>query len=173
MENFIGEIRLAGFGIVPRYWAVCDGSLLPINQNQALFSLLGTYYGGNGITAFALPDLRSRVPVGFGQGYALGQKAGTEAVTLTADQLPAHEHASVSGTINTADEAVNTDPADQFPSVCSVNQYAPGPATSTLAADALQLTVQPAGNNLPHENRQPYQALNYIIALQGIFPSRD
>lgn len=173
MENYIGEIRLVGFSQVPRYWALCNGALLPINQNQALFSLLGTTYGGDGVNSFALPDLRSRVPVGFGQDFALGQMAGSESVTLTVDNIPAHEHASVTGTINTADESVSTDPANQFPGVCSVNQYAPGPATSSLASDALQLTVQASGNNQPHENRQPFLAINYIIALQGIFPPRS
>lgn len=173
MDNFLGEIRLAGFGFAPRNWALCNGALLPINQNQALFSLLGTTYGGNGTTTFALPDLRGRVPVGYGNNNPLGSKAGTEGVALTVNNIPAHNHAAITGTINTAGEALSTDPTGAFPAPATNNQYAPAPATGALAKNALAVKVQNSGNSQPHENRQPFQVMNYIIALQGIFPSRS
>lgn len=176
MDPFLGEIRPIAFNYEPRGWAFCNGQLLPINQNQALFSLLGTTYGGNGTTTFALPNLRSRVPVSAGQGpglsnYTLGQVGGVESVTLLTTQLPAHAH-SLTGTIKTAPEAVETNPANQYPSVGSSSQFSAGPANTTMGG-TVQGTTANTGGSQPHENRPPVLAANYVIALQGIYPSRN
>lgn len=179
-EFFIGQIMMAGFGFAPKYWALCNGQLLPINQNQALFSLLGTQYGGNGTTNFALPDLRSRTPIGYASSVdpgwqppsvQIGQAAGVENVTLLSTNLPAHNHA-----VNATTTAGN----NRIPS----NRVY---ATSTNTATAIPLyassngplvplnpqSVTPAGGNQPHPNLQPYTTINFCIALQGIFPSRN
>ncbi|UHG93780.1 phage tail protein [Spirosoma oryzicola] len=172
MDPFMGEIRLMSFGFNPKYWAPCQGQLLPINQNQALFSLLGTMYGGNGVTNFALPDLRGRVVLSFGQGsgiqgYSQGERGGSEGIPLTTAQLAAHNH-SVAGSIQTASEADGQDPSGAYPAPTNVTQYASGGANTTMAAITGQTST--AGTGLPHENRQPVMALNYCIAIQGIFP---
>lgn len=172
MDYFIGEVRLVSFTTVPKNWAICNGALLPINQNQALFSLLGTAYGGDGIRTFGLPDLRSRIPVGFGNNNPLGPGGGSEQVTLTPATLPVHAHGSTSGTVKTSTEALDASPNGMFVAPSAVNQFAAPPATGTLAQNTVQLTLQPAGNGQPHENRQPYLAINYLISLAGIFPSR-
>jgi microcystin-dependent protein len=164
-EPFLGEIRLVPYTFAPKGWALCAGQLLPINQNQALFSLLGTTYGGNGQTTFALPDLRGRVPVGAGDApggssYALGSTGGQEAVQLAAGQLPAHAHpvrASSGG-------STTTSPAGSFPA--RGGAYASS-QNATMAATMLGRT----GGGQPHENRQPYLSLNWMIALQGIYPT--
>ena len=167
MDPFIGEIRLVAFGFAPKGWALCEGQLLPINQNQALFSLLGTSYGGDGRTTFALPDLRGRVPVGAGQSavgsdYPLGATGGEETVKLATRQLPAHAHAvNASGKAATAKS-----PAGAFP------------AGGGAYAAARDVRMKPAmigrtGGGEAHENRQPYLGLNYVIALQGIYPARS
>jgi microcystin-dependent protein len=163
-EPFIGEIRLVGFTFEPRGWAFCDGRLVSIAQNTALFSLLGTTYGGNGSTNFALPDLRGRVAVGFGQGpgqpnVIQGETGGQASVTLTASQIPAHSHALPASTgAQTTNRPTNAYPA-------AGNSY-----SSTQNAQ-LQPTGA-SGGNQPHENRPPFLGMNYIIALEGIFPSR-
>lgn len=171
-EPFIGEIRLFGFPFAPRGFALCNGQLLSIAQNAALFSLLGTTYGGNGQTNFGLPNLQSRTPIHFGsssQGStAQGTLAGAETVTLTINTMPAHNHQLV-GTSATADKkpavghsfANDTSPAVDF--------YAPPAPAVTIAPQS----VSNAGGGLPHANMQPYLVLNYCIALQGIFPSRN
>ncbi|HXV34745.1 MAG TPA: tail fiber protein [Gaiellaceae bacterium] len=167
MDPFIGEIRLVAFNFAPRGWALCEGQLLPINQNQALFALLGTAYGGDGRTTFALPDLRGRVPVGAGQlsggaSYALGATGGEETVKLTTRQLPAHAHAvHASSTAATA-----TSPASAFPA--GGGAYAASRNVRMKAA-----MIGPTGRGEEHENRQPYLGLTYIIALQGIFPAHS
>jgi len=154
------------YNFAPRGWAFCNGQLLPINQNQALFSLLGTTYGGNGQTTFALPDLRGRVANSSGQGpgmadYSLGERAGAESVTLTINELPTHSH-----TASAAGNATDPSPAANLPAVQKGHQiYAPAPG-SALAAD----TVAPRGGSQPHNNMQPYLCINYVIALQGSFP---
>jgi microcystin-dependent protein len=165
-EPFLGMIIIFGGNFPPRGWAPCDGRLLPINQNTALFSLLGTTYGGNGTTTFALPDLRGRVPLGYSQGpglsnYSLGEASGVENVTLNAAEMPAHTHAQPA----TASDETTNRPNAAVPARGGV--YASASDGSNLAA------TTSAGNNQPHENRQPYLAVNYIIALQGIFPSRN
>ncbi len=168
---FIAQITMFGGNFAPRGWAFCDGQILSISQNTALFSLLGTTYGGNGQTTFALPDLRGRTPIGPRQGaglsnYNLGQKGGTETVTLNQTELPAHTH-QVTARAST-NEATDTEPTNNF--LATGNQY-----TSSSNTDLNANAVQAAntGGNQPHENRQPFLAINYIIALQGIFPSRN
>ena len=167
---FIGEIILFAGNFAPRNWAFCNGQLLSISQNTALFSILGTTYGGNGQTTFALPDLRSRVPVHAGQGpglssYALGQVGGEETTTLTVNQMPAHAHTATN-------PAANTDPTSNRPaaSLAPARGGAYGP---TPAAQLAGPTVAPTGGSQPHSNLQPHLTLNYIIALFGIFPSRN
>ena len=174
---FIGEIRAFGFGFAPKTWALCNGQLLAINQNAALFSLLGTTYGGNGTTTFALPDLRGRAALTFGQGpglstYALGQSSGTENVTLLPTQIPQHTH------LWTASTALGNQPGPgagflaggQIPNGTLIPNFtAPGGATVPLASNTLATT----GNSAGHNNMQPYLVANYCIALQGIFPSRN
>ncbi len=167
---FIAEIILFAGNFAPRGWAFCNGQILPIAQNTALFSILGTTYGGNGQTTFALPDLRSRVPVHAGQGpglssYTLGQTGGVESVTLTANEMPAHSHTATN-------PAANVDPTSNRPAAnlapARGGAYAPTPAAQLAGP-----TVAPAGGSQPHSNVQPHLTLNYIIALQGIFPSRN
>jgi microcystin-dependent protein len=161
---FIGSITLFAGNFAPRGWAFCNGQLLPINQNTALFSLLGTTYGGNGMTTFALPDLRGRVPTHAGQGpglspYTLGESAGSESVTLTAAQMPAHNHAQPA----TNAEQGTSRPGNAVPAKGGV--YAGASDGSAMAPSSA------AGGGLPHDNRAPYLALNFIIALQGIYPA--
>jgi microcystin-dependent protein len=191
MSNpFLGQIILVGFTFAPRGWAFCQGQLLSISQNTALFSLLGTTYGGNGTTTFALPDLRGRVPVGFGQGpglsnYDLGEVLGTENVVLLANQMPIHTHAiSLSGL--TATSHVKNAPGNQQSPVGNVPAVEAAGVTATYsdqAPDAIMgpgavtvggtATAAAAGGSLPIGIVQPSLAMNYVIALQGIFPSRN
>jgi microcystin-dependent protein len=166
---FIGEIRIAGFGAPPRGWALCNGQLLPINQNQALFSILGTTYGGNGITNFALPDLQGRVPVHFGGGVQLGQSAGEAAHALTAQEMPAHSHRLLAS----SDFANSSVPAGAVPAAKGRGGrdiYAPGGSAPVSCHPA---AINASGSGAAHENMQPYLTLNFIIALQGIFPARN
>ena len=173
-EQFLGEVRPFAFGFAPNGWALCDGQLMAINQNQALFSLLGTMYGGDGRINFALPDLRSRVPMHFGTGFNQGQPAGEEAATLTLQEIPAHSHAFV-GTQSAANAkrpvtgsayAQTTTPASVSP-----GDFFYGPTSSVIALNPN--TVSPAGGSQPHTNLQPYLVISWCIALIGIFPSRN
>lgn len=172
MEPFLGQIQAFGFNFAPRGWLFCQGQLLPINQNQALFSLLGTMYGGDGRTTFALPDLRGRSIVGFGQGNGLsnlniGQAGGSETVTLLTANLPAHNHA-----LTATDSDANSDEASSGARLgtAGVSIYASGGTGSVvLAADSTTQT----GGGQPFNNRSPYLGINYCIAIQGIFPSRS
>lgn len=165
-EPFVGQLALVPYNFAPLGWALCNGQLLPINQNQALFALLGTTFGGDGKVTFALPDLRGRVPISSGQGpgldnYSLGQKGGVERVALTGAQMPAHSHAlNVS-----AGKSPQTSPVGNLLASASIytNQAANGVAATSAVASA--------GSGEVHENRQPYLTLNWIIALQGVFPS--
>jgi microcystin-dependent protein len=170
-EPFVGEIRMFGFGFVPQGWAQCNGQLLPIAQNAALFSLLGTTYGGDGRTTFALPDMRSRVPVCQGQGpglssYAEGQAGGVETVTLAATQMPGHAHpVKASGGAADANQ-----PGGRTLARSAGHIYATESGASTvMSADMLGDT----GGGQPHDNIQPYLTVNFCIALFGIFPSRS
>jgi microcystin-dependent protein len=167
-DPFIAEIRIVGFNFPPRGWAHCDGQLVSISQNTALFSLLGTTYGGDGRTTFGLPNLQGRAPMQPGAGpgltpHQLGETAGTETVTLLASQVPPHSH----GVGASSGEATETSPANALPAVAEVPQYRPSGDT-TMAPTALP----PVGGGLPHNNMQPYLAVNFVIALQGIFPPR-
>ena len=170
-EQYVGEIRVVGFGEVPRGWAVCDGALLNVKDYPHLAELLGATYGGDGTRQFGLPDLRSRVPVGSGDGYRLGEMGGQERVALTTAQLAAHSHKALRCTLNTARDATSKRPTDQYPAQGDADQYASG-TNCTFAADALALTVEPNGGGQLHENRQPYVALQYLIALRGLYPNR-
>jgi microcystin-dependent protein len=164
---FLAEIRIFGFAFPPQGWAFCAGQLLPIAQNSALFSLVGTFYGGNGTTNFALPDLRSRVPMHQGNGFIQGQPGGEENHTLSGNEIPSHNHfvnaSSVLGNAAT--------PAGNF--LAASTRFALYSATLSNQTTLQPTTVANAGGNQPHFNLQPYLALNFCIALQGIFPSRN
>ena len=172
MSNpFLGEIRLFPYNFAPRGWAFCAGQILPIAQNTALFSLLGTTYGGNGVTTFALPDLRGRVAISSGQGpglsdYLLGQIGGVESITLNSTQLPAHAH-PFAPPCNTDDPSAGS-PKNNFPASVGNPIYA---TTSNAAMGAG--TTGLSGSGQPFPILQPYLTLNYCIALNGIFPSRN
>lgn len=165
-EPFLAEIRMVGFNFAPRGWALCDGQILPINQNQSLYSLLGTTYGGDGRTSFALPDLRGRVPIHKGEGISLGQKGGNESIVLTTTQIPAHSH-----TPNAAGGVAN----NNLPSgalLAQATQVYHGPTASTMV-QMRNGTVSITGGSQAHTNQQPYSSVNFVIALQGLFPSRN
>jgi microcystin-dependent protein len=162
-EPFLAEIRIMSFNFPPKGWALCNGQLLPINQNQALFALLGTTYGGDGQTTFALPDLRGRIPMHNGNGHTLGERGGQEAHTLTQQEMPTHTHV-----VNAVNSNANTDPPGHFLAVANA-LYQPGPQNTSLAPD----TITNVGGSQPHENRQPFLTLSFAIALQGIFPSQN
>ena len=164
-EPFIGELKLFSFGFAPRGWALCNGQLLPINQNQALFSLLGTNYGGDGRTTFALPNLQGRVPVHVGNGLSLGQAAGEVSHALVSPELPTHTHL-VNGSPNTA---TVVSPTGNYLATSPGNDYVAPPGNTTLMA----ATLSNAGGSQPHDNMSPYLVLNICIALQGIFPSQN
>jgi microcystin-dependent protein len=192
MEGTIGEIRMFAGTFAPRNWAFCAGQLMSISQNTALFSILGTTYGGNGQTTFALPDLRSRVPVGTGQGpgltnITLGEVSGTETVTLLTTQMPAHTHtatATVTGTVTPKaldDTGLGDTPGGQFPAISTAGSKIYTNATQTpdatmgsspISATAT-VTIGISGNSQPVPIRNPYLGMNYIICLFGIFPSRN
>ena len=170
MEPFIGEIRLVGFNFAPRGWARCEGQLLPIASNTALFSLLGTTYGGDGRTTFGLPDLRGRAAVGIGNGPGLsskswGQRGGSETHTLSANQMPAHGHGL---SIATAAEGDANDPAGRYLAQTDARAY-----TATGPGTALASGTDSAGGGQAVNHQSPYLAMYYVIATQGIFPSRS
>lgn len=178
MEPFLGQITLFPFNFAPHGWAFCQGQLLPISQNTALFSLLGTSFGGDGRSSFALPDLRGRVPVGQGQGpglseYFIGEEEGAETVALLASQSPSHSHpfqaVAVQATTNAPSGALPAEGHSSGRGAPAVNTYAPPQTAVPLASGQ----VSPAGGGLPHNNLQPYLTLNWCIALQGIFPPRS
>lgn len=164
-EPFLSEIKIFSFSFAPKGWTMCNGQLLPINQNQALFSLLGTTYGGNGQTNFQLPDLRSRVPMHMGNGLTLGERAGQEAHTLTISEMPAHNHFVKAS----ADNPSSATPLNNFFS-SNTSFIAYGTSADVQMNPAC---VSNTGGSQPHENRSPYLALNMCIALQGIFPSQN
>jgi microcystin-dependent protein len=167
-DPFLGEMRLFAFGFPPQGWAFCNGQLLPINQNQALFSILGTTYGGNGQTTFALPNLQGAVPMHFGTSlegltYDIGQAAGEASHTVVVNEYPSHSHPMNGET----GPRTATDPTNAV--LASGDIYGIGPPTGTLAPQA----VGPGGGGQPHNNMQPYTTINICIALVGIFPSRN
>lgn len=166
-EPFIGEIKLMPYSnVVPRGWAQCNGQLLAINQNQALFAILGTTYGGNGVTTFALPDLRGRVPVHVSNTIPLGTRQGEESHTLTVNEMPQHTH-QVSAS-NVAASTANIGSSATWAAPASPAYQPPG----TLVQMS-QAAIAAAGGSQPHPNMQPYQAVAFCIAIQGIFPSRN
>jgi microcystin-dependent protein len=163
-EPFLSEVRIFSFSFAPRGWAQCNGQLLPINQNQALFALLGTTYGGNGQTNFALPDFRGRVPIHVGSGHTLGERAGEQAHTLSIQELPTHTHL-VNVTTATADEQYAT----------TTTYWAGGSSSAGFHQNVNTAMdpsiILPTGGSQAHLNMQPFLTLNFCIALQGIFPS--
>jgi len=161
---FLSEIRIMSFNFAPQGWAMCNGQTLPINQNQALFSLLGTTYGGNGQTTFGLPNLQGRVPIHVGNNHVLGQQGGEQAHSVTAQEMPSHSH-PLQATSANADLPA---PASNVLGVVS-NAYTSPAALTTLHPSS----VTNAGGGQPHNNMQPYLTLTFCIALQGIFPSRN
>jgi len=163
---FLGEIKIISWNFPPKGWAFCNGQFLPINQNQALFSLFGTMYGGNGQTTFALPDFRGKVPVHVGDGLTQGEVGGSAAVTISAQTMAQHLH-FVNVTNN---DATSPNPAtDVIISKSVAQSYGPASNLSPMAAT----TIGNVGGSQPHENRQPFLVLNFIVALQGVFPSRN
>ena len=164
-EPFLSEIKIVSFNFAPKGWALCNGQFLPINQNQALFALLGTTYGGNGQTTFALPNMRGQVPIHMGNGHTLGEKAGSTSVTLNIQQLPTHLHQGQAST------TAGSTPLANGSSILApaLNVYAPPTSLTTLRPDS----VSNVGGSQPHNNMMPYLVLNFIIALQGIFPSQN
>ncbi len=169
-EPFLAEIRIVGFNFAPRGWAFCDGQTLPINQNQSLYSLLGTTYGGDGRTSFALPDLRSRTPLHRGDGKQLGQKGGAETVTLSASQIPAHTHTfKASSSVANENSATDHVLATSSPSPDMLFKDHEAANITTLRAGS----IANAGGGQSHNNMQPFMTVNFCIALQGLFPSRN
>lgn len=164
-EPFLAEIRIMSFNFPPKGWAFCDGQFLPINQNQALFSLLGTTYGGNGQTTFALPNLRGRVPMHMGGGHNLGEAAGQEFHDLSLSEMPAHTH------LLNANNAAGTAsiPGGMVLAGAPSNVYGAFQNVVAMGSAAVGMV----GGGQPHENRQPFTVLSFCIALQGIFPSRN
>ncbi|HEY2859506.1 MAG TPA: tail fiber protein [Terracidiphilus sp.] len=163
-EPFLSEIKLISFNFPPKGWAFCNGNTLPINQNQALFSLLGTTYGGNGQTTFQLPNLQGRVPIHMGPGYTLGQQAGELNHTVTIGEMPAHTHPW--NVTTTAGNVV--DPPGNILGATPLYNATPNALVSMYPGQ-----FSPVGGSQPHSNTQPYLVLNFIIALQGIFPSQN
>jgi len=202
-DPFIGEIRMVGFNYAPRGWAPCDGRLLSIAQNSALFALLGVTYGGDGQSTFALPDLRGRFPTSMGQGpgltpITLGEKSGVESVTLLSTQMPAHTHiatatasATSTGSLQVAGTPTNPSATPSTTNNVLGASVAGGPPSAAIWSDALanpvtlanpetisttvnaNVTVQPTGGSQPLPIRNPYLGVNFIIALEGVFPSRN
>lgn len=177
---YLGEMRLFAGNFAPAGWAFCNGQSLSISQNDALFALLGTIYGGNGQTTFNLPDLRGRVPLNQGTGpglstYTIGQAAGVEQVTLLTTQMPAHSHVlnatTATGTVTSPGPSVML--ATPVEAGVSTSLYVVPGTSALVQAPMAPQSITPVGGNQPHENMMPFQAINYIIALEGIFPSRN
>lgn len=174
-DSFMGEIRMMSFNFAPKFWAMCNGQTLSIQQNTALFALLGTFYGGNGTTTFNLPNLQGRTPLGMGSGFDTpGIVAGEVAHTLLSAEIPPHNHPMMVSASGALASASGANPAGNSPAVPVINKggnvniWGTGPISTSFSSNM----VAPVGG-LPHENRQPYLVLNFCICLQGIFPSRN
>jgi microcystin-dependent protein len=162
---FVGEIRMGGWNFAPVGWAMCDGQLMPISQNPALFQLIGTTYGGDGQSTFALPDLRGRLPMHAGPGFALAQHGGSESVTLTSNQIPGHTHSFMCS----ASDGTQREPAGHVPAIFpGGSAYIQGSPSTPLASGSIQ---PGGGGGQPHDNMQPYLCITFIISLFGVFPS--
>jgi microcystin-dependent protein len=162
-QPYVGEIRMFAGNFAPAGWMFCDGQLLPISENETLFQLIGTTYGGDGQETFALPNLQSRIPIHMGNGFTLAETGGVESVTLTVSQIPSHNHPLLcsSGT------ASSQDPSNGIPAVSTAQAFFNSPANPTnMSANS----IGPTGGSQPHENLQPYLCINFIISLFGIFP---
>lgn len=164
-EPFLAEVRIVGFNFAPRGWAFCDGQILPINQNQSLYSILGTTYGGDGRTSFALPDLRGRTPIHVSDGHRLGQKSGEETHTLSGAEMPQHNHTAKASSV----DGNNVAPTGAVLANATTSTYVAPANLVNMNAGA----VTNVGGGQAHENMQPYLAINFCIALQGLFPSRN
>jgi microcystin-dependent protein len=172
-EPFIGEIRMFGGNFAPSGWAFCNGQLLPISENDALFNLIGTTYGGDGQDTFGLPDLQGRIPIHAGTGpsgntYQLGEKAGVETVTLTTNQIPIHSHGPAQAS---SSDGTQSSPTNGVWAKSSLGAYSSGSATVSMNVQALSLSV--AGGSQPHDNMMPFLAISFIISLFGVFPSQN
>jgi microcystin-dependent protein len=170
-QPYVGEIRMFAGNFPPNGWLFCSGQQLPISENETLFQLIGTMYGGDGESTFNLPNLQSRIPLHFGAGpdgitYTQAEAAGTESVTLTTQQIPIHTHAQL---CSTGTGAVTPDPVNAIASKTDLSQYST--AGATVAMGTPPMTSDPAGGSQPHENCQPFLCINYIISLFGLFPS--
>ena len=168
-EPFLAEIRIFGFAFAPRGWAQCNGQIMPINQNQSLYSLIGTIYGGDGRTSFALPNLESRTPIHVGSGHVLGQRSGSETVTLTTAELASHTHyvrASSSG-------GNSRDPGNHVFGNLSGSNFAYRDYQTSSATNLRTGTIANAGGGQSHDNMQPFITWNFCIAITGLFPSRN
>ncbi|MBL4773238.1 MAG: phage tail protein [Alcanivoracaceae bacterium] len=167
-EPFLAEIRIVGFNFAPRGWAFCDGQILPINQNQSLYSILGTAYGGDGVNSFALPEIRGRTPIHVGEGHLQAQKSGEETHTLSAAEMPQHKHV-IKGSESSGSE--------QSPLAkvlgASTNVILPSYKESGNIVNLNVASITKTGGGQLHKNMQPYITLNYCIALKGLFPSRN
>lgn len=164
-QPYIGEIRMFAGNFPPNGWMFCEGQLLPISENDTLFTLIGTTYGGDGQETFALPDLRGRVPLHFGNGFIQAETGGVESVTLTTQQIPAHNHAMLAS----LNSATSPTPTNQvIGKSTSIDAFINAQPTTALSGQA----VTPVGNSQPHENMQPYLCIDFIISLFGIFPSQ-
>jgi len=167
MSNpYVGEIRMFAGNFAPAGWVFCDGSLLGISQFDTLFNLIGTTYGGDGVSTFAVPNLQSRVPVHQGPGYTLAQPGGAETVTLTTQQIPSHSHNAIAS----SGQAGQASPSNaSWASNSNLKPFSAGTAVNSLMAST---NIGPAGGSQPHDNMLPFQAINYILSLYGIFPSQ-
>lgn len=165
--SYVGEIRLVGFNFAPVGWMICEGQILNISEYPTLFNLIGTTYGGNGQTTFALPDLRGRVPIHQGENYIIGDVGGSESVTLGLENLPSHTHG-----VYTAETATSLSPVKNYPAIASNDAYAQIDANGLFTTTLASSSIGPNGGGQPHENRQAFLVMNYIISLYGVYPSQ-